>query len=134
MGRSHKLWIDATGGSARGFGIGNDDKIVLKVRIGSSATNSSRLSTIRIGFKEKDGIRTFEIIVDGHLYRKQEFDMKKKTFGPIISNTPNKEMGKIKQELEEISKSITGSDSELNESDVKYSGWFERFTKLLKSL
>lgn len=80
MPRSHKIWVQGKGGSARGFGVGNDDKIELKILVGSSGKTSKKMSLIRIEHYEKGDTRFFEIILDGKLYRKMSLDLKTNEF------------------------------------------------------
>lgn len=47
MSRQHKIWVDVTGGSGKGFGCGDDD-ITLQVYVGTSAIHSKLLSTIKM--------------------------------------------------------------------------------------
>lgn len=80
MPRSHKIWVQGKGGSARSFGVGNDSKIELKILVGSSGKHSKKMSLIRLEHYEEGDTRFFEIILDGKLYRKMSFDMNTKEF------------------------------------------------------
>lgn len=80
MSRSHKVWIDANGGSAKGFGIGNDSTITLPVYIGTSPSYSKLLSTIKIRVYEYGDTIYFEILLDGQTYRTESINRKTKEF------------------------------------------------------
>lgn len=80
MGRSHKVWINAKGGSSKAFGIGQDSSITLPVLIGSSATHSKLLSTIKISVDDSGDEIYFSISLDGQTYRTEKFDKKSKEF------------------------------------------------------
>lgn len=90
MPRSHKIWVQGKGGSARSFGVGNDSKIELKVLVGSSGKHSKKMSLIRIEHYEEDNVRYFEIILDGKLYRKMSFNLVTHEFGEPKDFTLNK--------------------------------------------
>lgn len=80
MPRSHRIWVQGKGGSARSFGVGNDNKIELKVLVGASGTNSKKMSLIRLEHYEDGDNRIFEIILDGKLYRKMSYNLKTHEF------------------------------------------------------
>lgn len=82
MGRSHKIWVDAKGGSAKGFGCGNDD-IRMDVNIGSSASNSRHFANIKIEQWEDGDTIHFRMLIDGQVYKRGSFNRKSKEFGEI---------------------------------------------------
>lgn len=100
--RQHKIWIDATGGSAKPFGVGNDREIKLKICVGNSVNNSQLLSTVKIGLHESEKEISFYMEVDGQTYRMEKFDTKKKEFDGI---TGRKIDGSIKAQEKRIKES-----------------------------
>jgi hypothetical protein len=91
MGRSHKVWVDVTGGSGKSFGCGKDD-IQMKICVGTSGSTSKRFSTIKICQHESDGKIYFELLIDGQRYRTESIDVKTKEYKGIkgyrINGTP----------------------------------------------
>lgn len=85
MSRSHKIWINTNSGSGKPFGCGQDDKIVLPISIGVSASNTKHLSTVRISCweDEKTGEISFCMDIDGQTYRTGSYNRKKQEFGAI---------------------------------------------------
>lgn len=105
-GRSHKIWVEATGGSSRGFGCGNDDDIRMDIYVGSSATHSEKLSMITIRKRESDTDLKFEIIIDGQQYRQVSFNKKTKEFTEILGKKINGSVQEQKKREEESSNSF----------------------------
>lgn len=103
MGRSHKIWVDVTGGSGKSFGCGDDD-ITMDIYVGASATNSQHFSTIKLRQSEYGGKVHFSLEVDGQTYRMEEFDRKTKEFrgitGRIINGSKRSEEKRKKESSE----------------------------------
>lgn len=83
MSRSHKIWIEVTGGTGKSFGIGQDDRVKLDVYVGTSATNSEQLTRIKFECHEDENKLHFYVNIDGQDYRLTQFDRKTKEFAPI---------------------------------------------------
>lgn len=82
MSRQHKIWVDVRGGSGKSFGCGPDD-IRMDIYVGTSSSNSSKLSTIRIRQSEWNDELTFTLELDGQEYRRKKFNRKTKEFSKI---------------------------------------------------
>lgn len=107
MSRSKRIWVDASGGSARPFGS-NDDDIVLRVCVGLSATNTRLLSTIKLKQYEDNGEVSFRIKIDGQDYRMESFNRKTKQFrgitGRQINGSPKSQKRREKENADSIMK------------------------------
>lgn len=80
MSRSHKIWVEAYGGTSKPFGCGQDDSIRMGICVGTSATHSRLLSNIRIAHYEYEDEIRFDLIIDGQVYRSEVFNRKTKEF------------------------------------------------------
>lgn len=99
MGRSHKIWVDARGGSAKGFGCGQDD-INMTVYVGSSASNSNELAEIKIEHWESGDEIGFNLMIDGQVYRSCKYNRKSQEFSKITGRriTGNPKLQKKREE------------------------------------
>lgn len=97
MSRSHKIWVEATGGTAKSFGCGKDD-IRMDIYVGTSASTSKHLSNVRLNFFEhSNGTLHFTMEIDGQTYRTEALDRKTKQYDGIEGYPIN---GKPKDESE----------------------------------
>ncbi len=82
MSRSHKIWVDVTGGSGKSFGCGSDD-IRMDIYVGTSASNSNLLASIKLEQSEWHDELTYRLVIDGQDYRSEKYNRKTKKFRGI---------------------------------------------------
>jgi len=81
--RSSQIFVNVNGGTGKGFGCQQDNRIKLTINVGSSAAYSKVLSNISIERWDNGKELGFDIVVDGQLYRSVNFDKKEKEFSKI---------------------------------------------------
>ncbi len=106
MSRSHKIWVEANGGGAKSFGIGNDSAITLNVYVGTSASNSNRMTKIKLECHEDAKELHFYVNIDGQDYRLQQFDRKTKEFSGITGRKIDGSIEAQEQRQEDANNSL----------------------------